>query len=52
MGTAIHMESGEVGKVNISAATYALVKDQFAFEYRGEVEAKGKGMLGMYFVKF
>jgi class 3 adenylate cyclase len=41
--------SGEVGKVNISAATYELVKDQFTCEYRGEIEAKGKGKLGMYF---
>lgn len=51
VNTASRMESsGEVGKVNISEATYKLVKDQFACEYRGKVEAKGKGRLGMYFV--
>lgn len=43
--------SGEAGKVNISQTTYELVKDQFTCEYRGEVEAKGKGKLKMYFVE-
>jgi adenylate cyclase len=52
VNTASRMESsGEVGKVNISEATYALVQDQFTFEYRGEIEAKGKGKLGMWFVE-
>jgi hypothetical protein len=37
--------------VNISEATYQLVKDHFACTYRGEIEAKGKGKLGMYFVE-
>lgn len=51
VNTASRMESsGEVGKVNISETTYQLVKDRFTCEYRGEVEAKGKGKLGMYFV--
>ncbi len=50
VNTASRMESsGEVGKVNISEATYALVKDEFTCEYRGEIEAKGKGKLGMWF---
>ncbi|MCF8277324.1 MAG: tetratricopeptide repeat protein [Flavobacteriales bacterium] len=43
--------SGEVGKINISEFTYGLVKDAFMCEYRGEVEAKGKGMMRMYFVQ-
>jgi len=52
VNTASRMESsGEVGKVNISAATYELVKDDFNCEFRGEIEAKGKGKLGMLFVK-
>ena len=52
VNTASRMESsGEVGKVNISETTYELVKDQFTCEYRGEVEAKGKGKMKMYFVK-
>ncbi|MBK8498038.1 MAG: tetratricopeptide repeat protein [Flavobacteriales bacterium] len=44
--------SGEVGHVNISEATYALVKDEpgFMFTPRGKVQAKGKGEMEMYFV--
>lgn len=43
--------SGEVGKVNISATTFESVKHRFECEYRGEIEAKNRGMIGMYFVK-
>ncbi len=51
VNTAARMETtGEVGKVNISETTYQLVKDHFACTYRGEVEAKGKGQIKMYFV--
>jgi class 3 adenylate cyclase/Tfp pilus assembly protein PilF len=53
VNTASRMESsGEVGKVNISQATYELLKDDpdFAFESRGKIEAKGKGEMEMYFV--
>jgi len=51
VNTASRMESsGEVGKVNISEATHALVKDNFECEFRGEIAAKGKGKLGMYFI--
>ncbi len=53
VNTASRIESnGEVGKVNISQATYELLKDdpQFAFESRGKIEAKGKGEMDMYFV--
>jgi ligand-binding sensor domain-containing protein/class 3 adenylate cyclase len=51
VNTASRMESsGEVGRVNISEATYQLVKDHFHCEYRGEIEAKGKGRMGMWFV--
>lgn len=51
VNTAARMESsGEVNRVNISAATYALVKDYFSCTHRGEVEAKNKGKLDMYFV--
>ncbi len=42
--------SGEPGKVNISAYTYMLVKDYFDCEYRGKLDAKGKGKVDMYFV--
>ena len=52
VNTASRMESsGEVGKVNISETTYQLVKNQFTCEYRGEIEAKGKGKVKMYFVE-
>lgn len=51
VNTASRMESsGAVGKVNISESTYELVKDKFNCEYRGEIEAKGKGKIKMYFV--
>jgi class 3 adenylate cyclase len=43
--------SGEVGKVNISGATYALVKDKFNCVFRGKIEAKNKGEVEMYFVE-
>ena len=53
VNTASRMESsGEVGQVNISEATYALVKDETGLNFipRGKVQAKGKGELEMYFV--
>lgn len=42
---------GEVGKVNISGATYELIKDYFECTYRGKVPAKNKGEIDMYFVE-
>ncbi len=51
VNVASRMESsGEVGRVNISAYTYDLVRSEFACEYRGKVDAKGKGQIDMYFV--
>lgn len=53
VNTAARMESsGEIGRVNISATTYAQVKDLagFRFDARGMVGAKNKGDLEMYFV--
>jgi class 3 adenylate cyclase len=44
-------QRSEPGKINISAATYELVKNDFNCIYRGELEAKNKGKLGMYFVE-
>jgi class 3 adenylate cyclase len=43
-------KSGEVGKINISKATFDLVKDQFPCRYRGKIDAKNMGMIDMYFV--
>ena len=53
VNTASRMEShGEIGRVNISDATYQLVKDSgvFEFESRGMVHVKGKRDQLMYFV--
>ena len=45
--------SGEGGQVNISEATYMLVKEELGLTFtpRGKVQAKGKGEMEMYFVK-
>ncbi|MCB1178337.1 MAG: hypothetical protein KDK36_12200, partial [Leptospiraceae bacterium] len=43
--------SGSVGEVNISESTYQLIKDYFICEFRGEIDAKNKGKIIMYFVK-
>jgi class 3 adenylate cyclase len=54
VNTASRMESsGEVGQVNISETTFALVKDGpgLTFTARGKVQAKGKGEMEMYFVQ-
>jgi len=51
VNTAARMETaGDVGKVNISGATYKYVKDLFDCTYRGKIEAKNKGEIDMYFV--
>ena len=51
VNTAARMEqNSEAGKINISQTTYELVKDKFTCEYRGEIEAKGKGQLKMYYI--
>ncbi|WP_456442218.1 adenylate/guanylate cyclase domain-containing protein [Psychroserpens sp.] len=52
---AARMESAsEPGKVNISESTYQILKefDVFQFTPRGEIEAKGKGKVQMYFVDY
>ncbi len=52
VNTAARMEqNSEAGKINISETTYALVKNQFTCEFRGEIDAKNKGKLTMYFVE-
>ena len=52
VNVASRMETGgEVGKVNISSATYNYVKNDFEFEHRGKVNAKNYGDINMYFVK-
>ncbi len=52
VNTAARMEQHSLpGKINMSETTYELVKNEFAFAYRGEIEAKNKGALKMYFVE-
>lgn len=52
VNTAARMEQKcEAGKINISQTTYDLVKGKYACTYRGEIEAKNKGMLKMYYVE-
>lgn len=43
-------QNGAPGQVNVSKATYELVKNDFTCEYRGKVAAKNKGEVEMYFV--
>ena len=52
VNVASRMESNAgVGQINISAATYKLVGDKFHCRYRGKIEVKNKGELGMYIVE-
>jgi len=51
VNVASRLESnGEPGQVNISAATYQLVKDIYPCTYRGKIYAKNIGEIDMYFV--
>lgn len=51
VNTAARMEqNSEAGKINISGATYALVKDNFKVISRGKISAKNKGDIEMYFI--
>ena len=51
VNTASRLESsGEVNKINLSGATYDLIKDQYKCEHRGKIEAKNKGKIDMYFL--
>jgi adenylate cyclase len=49
---ASRMESnGEAGKVNISASTYELIKDEYQCFHRGKISAKNIGEVDMYFIE-
>ncbi|MBX3722084.1 MAG: adenylate/guanylate cyclase domain-containing protein [Turneriella sp.] len=51
VNTASRLESSGVpGEINISRATYEVVKDLFKCEHRGQVRAKNKGDIDMYFL--
>jgi class 3 adenylate cyclase len=46
------MESNsQPGKINVSAVTYELIKDQFQCTPRGKIAVKGAGEKTMYFVE-
>ncbi|HET6768255.1 MAG TPA: adenylate/guanylate cyclase domain-containing protein [Chitinophagaceae bacterium] len=48
---ASRMESNSIpGRVNLSETTYQQVKDEFACEYRGDIEIKNHGSMKMYFL--
>ena len=50
-GAQLASSSGAADVVlNISEATFQLVKDDFNCSHRGKIHAKGKGELEMYFV--
>lgn len=51
VNTASHIESSsQVGCVNISGATYDLIKSDFDCSYRGMIEMKNKDPMEMFFV--
>ena len=51
VNTASRMESsGTPGRTNISHSTYEFIKELFDCEYRGEVAAKNKGLVKMYYL--
>ena len=51
VNVASRMESNsEAGKINISEATYQLVADTVKCKFRGEIDVKNKGKMGMYLV--
>jgi class 3 adenylate cyclase len=51
VNTASRMEShGEGGKVQISRATYELLKDDFECEYIGQIHVKGKGQMEVWYL--
>jgi class 3 adenylate cyclase len=51
VNTASRMEShGEPGRIHCSPAFYEGLRDAFAFEARGQVAIKGKGLMSTYFL--
>lgn len=51
VNTAARMEqNSEPGRINVSQATFDLVRDKYKFISRGKIEAKNKGQIDMYFL--
>jgi len=52
VNTASRMEShGAIGEVQVTEATYELLKDKYEFEERGAIAVKGKGEMQVYLLK-
>ncbi len=52
VNTASHMEShGLPGKIQVTRATYELIKEGFVCEPRGLIEVKGKGKMETWFLE-
>ena len=52
INTASRMESNsEAMRINVSEATYTILKDKFKFIERDAIEVKGKGSMKMYFLR-
>jgi adenylate cyclase len=51
VNTASRMEShGEAGRIHVSEEVFTALQGKFAFEKRGEIEVKGKGVMRTYFL--
>jgi len=49
VNVASRMESsGIAGRIQVTEATYILLRDRYTFEERGEIEVKGKGLMNVY----
>jgi adenylate cyclase len=42
--------ASEAGRINVSSAVYESARQHFRFESRGNIEAKNKGKLEMFFL--
>lgn len=52
VNTASRMEShGAIGEIQVTEATYELLKDKYQFEERGRIPVKGKGEMSVYLLK-
>ena len=51
INTASRMESNsEAMRINVSEATYSILKEKFKFIERDTIEVKGKGSMKMFFL--
>ncbi len=51
VNTASRMEShGKAGSIQVTAATYQILRDKYLFQERGEIDVKGKGKMRAYFL--